>query len=57
VIQPRHDALCKDSNVRLVRTQRERERERERETHTHTHTKDQKQKEQRIGNFEGEQIQ
>jgi hypothetical protein len=42
--------VCKDSNVRFVRTQRERERLRETKDPT-------KKKEQRIGNFEGEEIQ
>jgi hypothetical protein len=41
--------VCKDSNARLVRTQREREREIERD-------KGPKKSEQRIGNFEGEEI-
>jgi len=44
--------VCKDSNVRLVRTQREdtkRERDWERQ-------RTKKHKEQRIGNFEGEEI-
>ncbi len=45
--------VCKDSNARLVRTQREREREREREIER---DKGPKKSEQRIGNFEGEEI-